>query len=130
MANVNVRLDEELNQKLRNIVLEIKQEAPEGSEVTITTVVKKAINNFINEIKKNKLVFDLEDLNNKEFEVAENIIKQLYDVVPKANWKDSEGSKAIEMINDNFIDLLESIIKIKAKKQYEDTLNKYVEDRL
>ena len=34
------------------------------------------------------------------------------------------------MINDNFIDLLESIIKIKAKKQYEDTLNKYVEDRL
>lgn len=92
-TSINVRLDNEKEEKLKQIVSDLKENAPAGVEINNSTVVRGAIDNLLKSFEEDKkgtkkVAFNFKDLSEKELNylIAE-ILPDLYEyqskIVPK-----------------------------------------------
>ena len=117
MPNVNVRISDEQNAKLKKVVEDIAKQMPEGGEVSNSTVVRKAIDNFINERERVKLTFDLNSLKSDELEALKQLIVKMNDVIP-ATWEGTPEAKACDLMEGKFIHLMKAISNLQIEKGY------------
>lgn len=118
MPNVNVRISDEQSIKLKNVVNEISKKMPEGGEVSNSTVVRKAIDNFINERNRFKLVFNLNDLSEEELKALYRLVVKMYEVIPKAAMECSPEAKVCDLMENQFIDFMKYISNLQIEKGY------------
>lgn len=118
MPNVNVRISDEQNTKLKKVIEDIEKQMPEGGEVSNSTVVRKAIDNFINERDRVKLTFDLNSLSEDELKALYRLVVKMYEVIPKAIWEGTPEAIVCDLMESKFINLMKSISNLQIEKGY------------
>lgn len=90
-TSINVRLSDELEEKLKKTVEEVKDIAPLGAEVNSSTIVRGAIEDFIKKIKEEKegiknISYNLSEIENeKELERFNKLLESMIKVVKDSN---------------------------------------------
>lgn len=99
-TSINVRLSDELEEKLKSTVEEVKKKTPLGAEVNNSTIVRGALEDFIkkieNEEKGMKIVsYNFSELENeeKELEVLMNILKDMSNMLGNVKNEDKGSAK-------------------------------------
>ena len=98
-TSINVRLSDALEQKLKFTVNEVKGKAPLGAEVNNSTIIRGALENFINKIEEESkgiktIKYEIQSLELNELEqmdlAVEQISKSIKDNLKTAFSLDSE----------------------------------------
>ncbi|EHI96991.1 hypothetical protein CDLVIII_0253 [Clostridium sp. DL-VIII] len=83
-TSINVRLSDELEEKLKSTVEEVKKKTPLGAEVNNSTIVRGALEDFIKKIENEEkgiktVSYNFSELENeeKELEVLRDLLKDM-----------------------------------------------------
>lgn len=106
-TSINVRLSDALEQKLKFTVNEIKGKAPLGAEVNNSTIIRGALENFINKIEEESkgiktIKYEIQSLELNELEQMDLAVEQISKSI-KDNLNLSENTK--EKLRSIFINL-------------------------
>lgn len=100
-TSINVRLSDELEENLKNIIEEVRHKTPLGAEVGNSTVVRGALQDFINKVQDEKkgiknISYNLSEIQNeKELERFNKLLDSLIKVVKDSKFSDKGISEKI-----------------------------------
>ncbi len=94
MGMIRARVSDEFEEKLKNVVEDVKSRTPLGAEVNSSTIVRGAVEDFIQKIEDEKngileVKFDIENLDNEEIEIISNSLNKIASIEEK---KGNKGS--------------------------------------
>lgn len=79
MASLNVRLTDELEGQLKEVIAEVKKKAPRGAEVNSSTIVRGALEEFFNKLQDEKKGVQTARFNFSELKAGE--LQTLMDLI-------------------------------------------------
>lgn len=100
-TSINVRLSDELEENLKNIIEEVRHKTPLGAEVGNSTVVRGALQDFINKVQDEKkgiknISYNLSEIQNeKELERFNKLLDSLIKVVKDSKFSDKGISEKL-----------------------------------
>lgn len=100
-TSINIRLSDELEEKLKKTVEEVKDQTPLGAEVNNSTVVRGALEDFIKKIEEEKegiknVSYNLSAIDNeKELEKFDKLLECMFEVIKENNSLETGVSEKI-----------------------------------
>lgn len=87
-TSINLRINDDLEKKLKEKVEEIKKDTPKGAEINNSTVVRGALLDFFEKLDSEKkgeksISFNLKKLSDEEFRSVDSMIEKIIDNLDK-----------------------------------------------
>jgi len=95
-TSINLRINDELENKLKEKVKEIKKVSPVGAEVNNSTVVRGALVDFFDKIDRENagersINFNLRKFTNEELEEIDSLLKKTINSLNEVNCKNEKA---------------------------------------
>lgn len=122
-TSINIRMNDELEMKLKRTLGELKTSTPNGSEVSNSTIIRGALVDFFkkreNEKKGyKKIVFNLKKKSDKEIYLIDSTINKISNDLENILSKDDPGYLFIhDLLSDISIETLSELIERKKAEK-------------
>lgn len=120
-TSINLRINDEIEKRLKEKVVEIKKNTPVGAEVNNSTVIRGALIDFFERIDKKKsgertINFNLRNLTDSELSDIDSLFDSIIEQLEKSNCKKGKAYLgALSIINAISTEFLDELIERKSK---------------
>ena len=120
-TSINLRLNDELEKRLKEKVEEVKMVTPKGAEANNSTVVRGALIEFFNKIDKEKagernVNFNLKKLSVEDIEEMDNLFQIIFISIEDFEDKNPKVyAMTWSILNSISIEILEELLKKKSE---------------
>lgn len=122
-TSINLRINDELEERLKRKVEEIKKVTPLGAEVNNSTVVRGALIEFFNKIDREnegerKVKFNFRKLSDKDIEEMDDLFQVIFKAIEDFEHKNPKVYAGVwSIINSINIEVLEELLKRKSESK-------------
>lgn len=122
-TSINLRLNDELEQRLKEKVEEIKKVTPLGAEINNSTVVRGALTEFFNKIDRENdgersVKFNFKKLSVKDIEEMDDLLHVIFESMKEFEQKNPKVYAGVwSIMNSINIEVLEELLKRKSENK-------------